>query len=91
MAVLLQYSGQHTVIKMNANDHDDIVILKEQMRTAVSQNDELIDKLASLTEDLRTFKSLITTGKWVFATILFTLGVIGHKSLSWLSQFVWGN
>lgn len=73
------------------NDHDEVIRLKEQLKGAIEHQAKLTAIVEDLTEDLSTFKGIIKTGKYVAATIIFVLGIMSHKSLAWLSQFVWGN
>jgi hypothetical protein len=76
---------------MASNDHDDIIVLKKEMETMSTSFNKLVDKFEILSDDLKTFKNLITTGKWLFGTILLTLGAMGHKSVDWIHSLIYGN
>lgn len=73
------------------SDHDDIIILKEQMKVALEQQEKVIDALGTVSDDLKTFKGLITTGKWIFGAVLLTLGALGHKSADWITKLFYGS
>lgn len=75
----------------NTEDHDAIIILKEQMKSVMDIQEKILDSISKVSDDLVTFKSLITTGKWIFGAILLTLGALGHKGVDYISQLFSGN
>lgn len=72
-------------------DHDDVIILKEQMEVLQATVEKMVNSLTNVGEDLRTFKNLITTGKWLFGSILLALGALGHKGADWIHSLIYGN
>lgn len=65
-----------------------IAILQEQMKTVLLAQEQLINNQTEILKEIQVFTTAITTGKWIFGSLLVIIGALGHKGIVWATDFI---
>lgn len=69
-------------------NREDIVRLQEQMKTVLLAQEQLINNQTEILKEIQVFTTAITTGKWIFGSLLVIIGALGHKGIVWATDFI---
>lgn len=69
----------------------EIALLKQEVAILKEDLIEIKTTLKEVVTQLNLFNTTIKTGKWIVVSLLLSAGALGHKGITWASQFITGN